>query len=163
MLEPAVRPALALETLLGAPGVGQDAVAERSELRIALASGDGFGLRHALLEVVISGVRLRKLARPKQDVGFGGRIPDHGAKFGKPFILKLFAKRLRYPRLDIGQLASLQLAAQHSVRVMARVRWESSHRVKGARSFYFDIVPQRRQEIGMVSAPATFFVPGSEH
>ena len=84
-------------------------------------------------------------------------------KTDQPLQLAVMMRGLAGAELDIGQLASLQLAAQHSVRVMARVRWESGHRVKGSRSFNFDIVPQRRQEIGMISAPATFFVPGSEH
>ena len=38
---------------------------------------------------------------------------------------------------------------------------QSGHKVKGSRSFQFDVIPQQRQDIGMVSAPATFYLPGS--
>jgi len=83
-------------------------------------------------------------------------------KTDQPLQLAVMMRGLSGGELDIGQLASLQLAPQHSVRVMARVRLESRHRIKGSRSFHFDIVPQQRQEIGMISAPATFFIPGNE-
>ena len=83
-------------------------------------------------------------------------------KTDQPLQLAIMMRGLAGADLDIGQLASLELAAQHSVRVMARVRWESAHRIKGSRSFHFDLIPQQRQEIGMISAPATFFMPGSE-
>ncbi len=83
-------------------------------------------------------------------------------KTDQPLQLAVMMRGLPGAELDTGQLASLELAAQRSVRIMARVRWESSHRIKGSRSFYFDVIPQQRQEIGMISAPATFFMPGSE-
>ena len=84
-------------------------------------------------------------------------------KTDQPMQLAIMMRGLAGAELDTGQLASLELAAQHSVRVMVRVRWQSSHRVKGSRSFHFDVIPQRQQEIGMISAPATFFMPGAEH
>jgi cytochrome c oxidase accessory protein FixG len=83
-------------------------------------------------------------------------------KTDQPLQLAVMMRGLAGAELDIGELTSLRLAPQHSVRVMARVRWEYGHRTKGSRSFHFDIVPQRRQEIGMISAPATFFIPGGE-
>ena len=54
------------------------------------------------------------------------------------------------------------LAPQHSLRVLVRVRWRSNHNEQGSRSFFLDVIPQKRQDIGMISAPATFYLPGSE-
>jgi len=55
------------------------------------------------------------------------------------------------------------LQPQRSLRVLARVRWQSGHDVKGSRSFVFNIVPQQRSELGMISSPATFYLPGLEY
>jgi cytochrome c oxidase accessory protein FixG len=76
--------------------------------------------------------------------------------------LAVMIRGLAGAELDLGKFESLELAPQHSVRLMAHVRWASSHKVKGSRGFHFDLVPQQRQDIGMLSAPATFYIPGSE-
>ena len=65
--------------------------------------------------------------------------------------------------LDVGRLQSVNLQPQRSLRVLARVRWQSGHDVKGSRSFVFNIVPQQRSELGMISSPATFYLPGLEY
>ncbi|MFQ5643749.1 MAG: cytochrome c oxidase accessory protein CcoG [Thiogranum sp.] len=65
--------------------------------------------------------------------------------------------------LDVGKFAALTLAPQRSLRVLVRVRWRSNHDEKGSRSFFLDIVPQKRQDLGMISAPATFYLPGGEY
>ncbi len=84
-------------------------------------------------------------------------------KTDEPLQLAIMMRGLAGSELDLGKLASIELGAQRSVRVVARVRWEAEHRVKGSRSFQFDVVPQQRVDIGMVSAPATFYLPGGEH
>jgi len=64
--------------------------------------------------------------------------------------------------LDVGNFDALQLAPQHSLRVLARVRWRTKHREKGSRGFFLDVIPQQRRDIGMISAPATFYMPGGD-
>jgi cytochrome c oxidase accessory protein FixG len=76
--------------------------------------------------------------------------------------LAIMMRGLAGAELDVGRLASMELAPQRSLRVLAHVRWACGHRVKGSRSFQFDIVPQRHKGIGMISAPATFYIPGKE-
>ena len=63
--------------------------------------------------------------------------------------------------LDVGRFDALTLAPQRSLRVLVRVRWRSSHSEKGSRSFFLDVIPQQRRDIAMVSAPATFYMPGN--
>jgi len=84
-------------------------------------------------------------------------------KTDEPVQLALMIRGLAGAELDVGKLASVELGPQRSLRVLARVRWESSHKVKGSRSFQFDIIPQNRREMGMISAPATFYMPGNEN
>ena len=84
-------------------------------------------------------------------------------KTDEPIDLAIMMRGLAGAELDVGKLAALQLAPQRSVRVLARVRWQSGHKVKGSRGFEFNVIPQNRQEIGMISAPATFYMPGSEY
>jgi polyferredoxin len=83
-------------------------------------------------------------------------------KTDEPLMLAIMMHGLAGAELDAGRLASLRLPAQRSLRVVARVRWSSGNDTKGSRSFFFDIIPQRRSDIGMVSAPATFYLPGRE-
>jgi cytochrome c oxidase accessory protein FixG len=77
--------------------------------------------------------------------------------------LAIMMRGLGGAELDVGRLQSLSLPAQKGLRVLARVRWQSGHNVKGSRSFEFNIVPQQRSELGMVSSPATFYMPGQEY
>lgn len=83
-------------------------------------------------------------------------------KTNAPLQVAIMMRGLAGAELDVGKLASVRLAPQRSLKVLARVRWDSGHKHKGARGFHFDIIPQRRQDIGMISAPATFYLPGSE-
>ncbi|MCO6414139.1 MAG: cytochrome c oxidase accessory protein CcoG [Thiogranum sp.] len=84
-------------------------------------------------------------------------------KTDEPMQLVVMMRGLPGAELDVGKLTSFELPPQRSLRVLARVRWDSTHKVKGSRSFEFDVIPQYRQELGMISAPATFYMPGSEH
>ena len=84
-------------------------------------------------------------------------------KTDQPMSLAIMLHGLAGAELDVGKLASVKVGAQRSLRVHARVRWDSGHRHKGSRSFEFNLVPQMRQEIGMISSPATFYMPGSEN
>jgi polyferredoxin len=84
-------------------------------------------------------------------------------KTDQPVRLAIMMRGLAGAQLDTGRLGSVELPPQRDLRVLVRVRWESGHRTKGSRSFRFDAIPQLRHEIGMISAPATFFIPGSEH
>jgi cytochrome c oxidase accessory protein FixG len=83
-------------------------------------------------------------------------------KTNEPITLAIMMRGLAGAELDVGKLDSLRLPPQRSLRVLAHVRWRSNHDVKGSRSFSFDLIPQQQQEIGMVSAPATFYMPGQE-
>jgi polyferredoxin len=83
-------------------------------------------------------------------------------KTDKPVQLAIMMRGLAGADLDVGKLASLELPPQRSLRVLARVRWGSSHDVKGSRSFAFNIIPQDRRDMGMISAPAIFYLPGKE-
>ena len=83
-------------------------------------------------------------------------------KTDEPVTLAIMMRGLAGAELDVGKLASLQLPPQRSLRVLARVRWRSNHAIKGSRSFFFNLVPQQQREIGMISAPATFYMPGRE-
>jgi polyferredoxin len=76
--------------------------------------------------------------------------------------LVVMMRGLAGAELDVGKLTSIELAPQRSLRVLARVRWDSLHKVKGSRSFQFDIIPQQAPDVGMVSAPATFYMPGND-
>lgn len=84
-------------------------------------------------------------------------------KTDDPVRLVIMMRGLAGADLDVGKLASLELQPQRSLRVLARVRWGAGHDVKGSRSFAFNIVPQDRQEMGMISAPAIFYLPGREN
>jgi len=84
-------------------------------------------------------------------------------KTDQPVKVVIMLRGLAGAELDIGKLSSIEVGPQRSLRVHARVRWDSGHKLKGSRSFEFNIVPQTRREIGMVSAPATFYLPGSEN
>ncbi len=84
-------------------------------------------------------------------------------KTDQPVDLVIMMRGLAGAQLDVGKLASLELPAQRSLRVLARVRWGSSQDLKGSRSFAFNIVPQRRTDLGMLSAPATFYLPGADY
>jgi cytochrome c oxidase accessory protein FixG len=81
-------------------------------------------------------------------------------KTDEPVDLVIMMRGLAGAELDVGKLESVHLPAQRSLRVLTRVRWPSEHDIKGSRSFEFNVIPQRRQELGMISAPATFFMPG---
>ncbi|VAW77308.1 Type cbb3 cytochrome oxidase biogenesis protein CcoG, involved in Cu oxidation [hydrothermal vent metagenome] len=83
-------------------------------------------------------------------------------KTDKPISLAIMMRGLAGADLDVGKLSSVTVGAQRSLRVHARIRWDSGQKHKGSRSFEFNLVPQSRQEIGMISAPATFYMPGSE-
>ena len=84
-------------------------------------------------------------------------------KTDQPLRLAIMLRGLAGAELDVGKLSSVEVGPQRSLRVLARVRWNSETRHKGSRSFEFNLVPQTRQEIGMISAPATFYMPGSEN
>lgn len=84
-------------------------------------------------------------------------------KTDEPMQLVVMMRGLPGAELDVGKLTSFELPPQRSLRVLARVRWDSMHKIKGSRSFEFDVIPQYRKELGMISAPATFYMPGSEH
>ena len=81
-------------------------------------------------------------------------------KTDQPMLLAIMLRGLAGAELDVGKLSSVKVGAQRSLRVHARVRWNSGYKHKGSRSFQFDLVPQTRQEIGMVSSPAIFYLPG---
>jgi cytochrome c oxidase accessory protein FixG len=83
-------------------------------------------------------------------------------KTDQPLQLAIMMRGLAGAELDVGRLSSVALAPQHGVRVLARVRWENGQGIKGSRNFQFDLIPQHRRTIGMISAPATFYMPGSE-
>ena len=83
-------------------------------------------------------------------------------KTDEPMQLAIMMSGLAGADLDLGKLASVRLEPQRTLRVLARDRWQPRHRAKGTRSFSFNVIPQHKQEIGMVSAPATFYMPGSE-
>jgi cytochrome c oxidase accessory protein FixG len=84
-------------------------------------------------------------------------------KTDRPVNLAIMMRGLSGAELDVGRLQSVSLQPQRSLRVLARVRWQSGHDVKGSRSFVFNIVPQQRSELGMISSPATFYLPGLEY
>jgi polyferredoxin len=81
-------------------------------------------------------------------------------KTDQPMLLAIMLRGLAGAELDVGKLSSVKVGAQRSLRVHARVRWNSGYKHKGSRGFQFDLVPQTRQEIGMVSSPAIFYLPG---
>jgi len=84
-------------------------------------------------------------------------------KTDQPVKLAIMMRGLAGAELDVGKLSSVKVGAQRSLRVHARVRWKSGSRQRGSRNFQFNLVPQTRREIGMISAPATFYMPGSEN
>ena len=84
-------------------------------------------------------------------------------KTDEPVDLALMMHGLAGAELDVGRFKAVTLAPQHSLRVLARVRWQSTHSEKGSRGFFLDIIPQKRQDIGMISVPATFYMPGDTH
>ena len=84
-------------------------------------------------------------------------------KTDRPVNLVIMMRGLSGAELDVGRLQSVSLQPQRSLRVLARVRWQSGHGLKGSRSFVFNIVPQQRSELGMISSPATFYLPGLEY
>ncbi len=63
--------------------------------------------------------------------------------------------------LDLGKLESVELPPQRSLKLLAHVRWQSGHQVKGARAFHFNLIPQDNNELGMISAQASFYLPGN--
>jgi cytochrome c oxidase accessory protein FixG len=75
--------------------------------------------------------------------------------------LAIMMRGLAGAELDVGRFDALTLAPQRSLRVLVRVRWRSSHSEKGSRIFFLDVIPQQRRDIAMVSAPATFYMPGN--
>jgi cytochrome c oxidase accessory protein FixG len=75
--------------------------------------------------------------------------------------LAIMMRGLAGAELDVGRFDALTLAPQRSLRVLVRVRWRSKHSERGSRSFFLDVIPQERGEIGMISAPATFYMPGN--
>ncbi len=77
--------------------------------------------------------------------------------------LAIMIRGLAGAELDIGRLRSVRLQPQHSLRILARVRWHSGHKLKGSRGFAFNAIPQQRHELGMLSAPATFYMPGQKN
>jgi cytochrome c oxidase accessory protein FixG len=83
-------------------------------------------------------------------------------KSNEPVALAIMIRGLAGAELDLGKLASLEVPAQRRLRVVARVRWQSGQTTKGSRSFFFNAVPQRKTELGMINAPATFYLPGRE-
>ncbi len=84
-------------------------------------------------------------------------------KTDQPVLLAIMISGLAGAELDVGKLSSVKVEAQRSLRVHARVRWDSGQKHKGSRSFEFNLVPQTHQEIGMIRAPATFYMPGGEN
>lgn len=84
-------------------------------------------------------------------------------KTDQPLRLAIMLRGLAGAELDVGKLSSVEVGPQRSLRVLVRVRWNSGSRHKGSRSFEFNLIPQTHQEIGMISAPATFYMPGSEN
>jgi cytochrome c oxidase accessory protein FixG len=62
--------------------------------------------------------------------------------------------------LDLGRLSSIDVPPQRSLKILARVRWQSGHNIKGARAFRFNLIPQRDETLGMICGDATFFMPG---
>ncbi|TCK17088.1 cytochrome c oxidase accessory protein FixG [Thiogranum longum] len=83
-------------------------------------------------------------------------------KTDQPLKLAIMMRGLAGAELDVGKLSSVEIGPQRSLRVHARVRWNSGNRHKGSRSFEFDLIPQTQPEIGMISAPATFYMPGGD-
>ncbi len=83
-------------------------------------------------------------------------------KTEEPIALAIMIHGLAGAVLDAGRFSALTLAPQRSLRVLVRVRWRSNHNEKGSRSFFLDIIPQKRKDLGMISAPATFYLPGRE-
>ncbi|GMQ88856.1 MAG: cytochrome c oxidase accessory protein CcoG [Gammaproteobacteria bacterium] len=83
-------------------------------------------------------------------------------KTNDPVDLALMIHGLAGAELDVGRFEALTLAPQRSLHILARVRWRSNHSEKGSRSFFLDIIPQKQQEIGMISVPATFYMPGDK-
>jgi polyferredoxin len=86
-----------------------------------------------------------------------------GNKTDQAIDLVIMMRGLSGAELDVGRLQSVSLQPQRSLRVLVRVRWQSGNNVKGSRSFAFDIVPQQHSELGMISSPATFYLPGEEY
>ncbi len=84
-------------------------------------------------------------------------------KTDQPLLLAIMLRGLAGAELDVGRLSSVTVGAQRSLRVHARVRWDSGNRHKGSRSFEFNLVPLTRKDLGMISAPATFYMPGSKN
>ncbi len=76
--------------------------------------------------------------------------------------LALMMHGLAGAELDVGRFEALTLAPQRSLHVLARVRWRSNHSEKGSRIFFLDIIPQTKLDIGMISVPATFYMPGDK-
>ncbi len=84
-------------------------------------------------------------------------------KTDEPVQVAIMMRGLAGAQLDLGKLDSVELPPQRALHVLARVRWGSSRDTKGSRGFAFNIVPQRRDELGMISAPATFYLPGVDY
>ena len=84
-------------------------------------------------------------------------------KTNEPLRVAIMMHDLAGGELDLGNFDSVRLPPQRSLKVLARVRLRPGHRHKGSRAFMFDVIPQEKPEIGMVSAPATFYLPGEEH
>lgn len=84
-------------------------------------------------------------------------------KTDQPVDLAIMMRGLAGAELDVGRLQSVHLKPQRALRVLARVRWQSAHQIKGSRSFAFNIVPQQQETAGMISSPATFYLPGQEN
>jgi len=130
---------------------------------LAAASALGWSVGHqAPLEMSVVQMRQPLFVRLSD-----GRIQNNYElhlenKTDEPLRLAIMMHGLAGAELDVGRLASLELPPQRSLRVVARVRWQSHHDIKGSRSFFFDVIPQRRRDVGMVSAPATFYLPGRE-
>ncbi len=82
-------------------------------------------------------------------------------KTNEPVDVALMIHGLAGAELDVGRFEAVTLAPQRSLHVLARVRCRSNHSEKGSRSFFLDVIPQKRKDIGMISVSATFYMPGA--
>ena len=82
-------------------------------------------------------------------------------KTSKTIPLAVMMDGLAGAELDLGKLAAIELPPQRSLKILARVRWQPGHRIKGARAFHFNLIPQNDSELGMINGNASFYLPGS--
>ncbi|MEE9494573.1 MAG: cytochrome c oxidase accessory protein CcoG [Gammaproteobacteria bacterium] len=84
-------------------------------------------------------------------------------KTNKQVNMVLMIQGLAGAEIDTGQLKTITLKPQDTLKIHARIRWQPSHSTKLARPFQFNAVPLESSSVGMITTDATFFAPGSQY